>query len=132
MNIKDGDSVDGEYVEKQNGEYLNKTLYKQKTWGKTVPNAYGPSKAQSGAYRNPSAINKAMDKKAENIQVAQDNKERGIMISSTLRMAVDIAIAEMAQAPAGVHSDIAGSVRNWRNWLIAEWSNIDSAPPFND
>jgi len=80
--------------------------------------------------RSPSAINKAMDKKADNIALAQDNKEKGIMTSSTIRMAVDIALAESAGLPFDV-GVFKGRVKVWRDWLIAEWDNTKSAPPFN-
>ena len=91
---------------------------------------FAPKPEGSTPTRSAGAITKAMDKKAENIAVAQDNKEKGIMTSSTIRMAVDIALAESTGLPFDV-GVFKGRVREWRKWLIAEWSDVKDAPPFN-
>lgn len=92
---------------------------------------YGPTlyPPKADIRRAPSSINKAMEVKKENIQLAQENKERGIMTSSTIRMAVDIALAEAHGLPFDV-GVVKGRVKEWRKWLISEWDNLD-APPFN-
>lgn len=71
-----------------------------------------------------------MDKKAENIEKAQGNKELGIMTSSTIRMAVDIALAEVNSAQMFDEGVFKGRITYWRKWLVSEWDNVE-APPFN-
>jgi hypothetical protein len=80
--------------------------------------------------RSAGAITKAMDRKEAGIEKFQDSKEQGIMTSSTIRMAVDITLAESAGLPFDV-GVFKGRVKVWRDWLIAEWDNTKSAPPFN-
>ena len=81
--------------------------------------------------RSPAGITKAMETKAQNIEKAQDNKERGIMTSSSIRMATDIVLALLQRETILDEGAIKGEIKRWRNWFIAEWDNIDSAPPFN-
>ncbi len=81
-------------------------------------------------FKGASNIAKNMERKEQGIANAQDHKDKAVMMSSTIRMSVDIALAECAGMPfdAGVFK---ANVKKWRNWLIAEWSEIDTAPPFN-
>lgn len=81
--------------------------------------------------RSAGAVAKMMEKKSESIKVAQDNKERGIMTSSTMRMAVDIALAETHGLPFDI-GVFKSRVKEWRNWLIAEWGDLEQTVPFND
>ncbi len=75
-------------------------------------------------------MNAVMEKKAEHIAHAQDNKEQGIKVSSTMRMAVDIAAASGIEGKTPV--DIQNSIKLWRTWLWSEWDKEDSDfPPFN-
>lgn len=92
---------------------------------------FAPKIASASPQRSTGAIKQAMQVKSENIKVAQDNKEHGIMTSSTIRMAVDIALAEITGLPFDV-GVFKGRVKTWRDWLIAEWDNTKSAPPFNN
>jgi hypothetical protein len=118
-NLKPGEVVEGDLVIKQNGQYENKSLYAPKVA------STGQNSANRGGF-----IAKAQENKAVLIEKAQDNKERGIMTSSTIRLAVDTALAECAGMPfdAGVFK---GRIREWRNWYLAEWDNVKSAEPFN-
>lgn len=86
----------------------------------------GITGAKSGFGNN---ISRVMDKKAENIAVAQDNKEHGIKISSTMRDAVLIAttIVNNSQVE-GSAGDMKDLIKSWRKWL---WDNWDvEEPPF--
>ncbi len=106
-----GSEVTGDLVVKQNGQYLNKTLYPVKTY-------------KSFAQKPKADIGKMMDKKEASIDKFQDNKELSIKISSTMRMAVDLAIA---QGKLGT-----GTIQEWRAWLWNEWDKTDKDfPPFN-
>lgn len=79
------------------------------------------NKSSGGAYKGSGGIAKAQEKKAEMIAEAQGNKELGIKISSTLRMAVDLAIAEGNNA----EETLEQSILKWRKWLWSEWSKTD-------
>ena len=109
-NLMPGKEVNGDINVKQNGQYTNKTLYPVTTYKKFEA--------------KPNNIAKAQETKKENIKEAQDNKEQGIKISSTIRMAVDIAIAESDTRPE--------NIKEKRAWLWNEWEKSDKDfPPFN-
>lgn len=103
-----GQSIEGDVVEKQNGQYTNRTLYAPKT-PSTTP--------QRGA----GAITKAMDKKAENIEKAQDNKSLGVKISATMGHAVNIVLAQIKDDPIRDEGAIKQMITNWRKWLWENW-----------
>ena len=95
-----------------------------------------PIKPQGGAYTKPQGgfkgnMDRVMDKKNENVKVAQENKELGIKTSSTIRMATDVVIATLANEKIIDESVIKGKIKEWRNWFLAEWDKVNSAPPFN-
>lgn len=83
------------------------------------------STGNSGASRaNKTAeMNKVIEKKAVLIEKAQDNKELGIKTSSTIRMAVDCAVAE---------NDVSHiNILKWREWFWNNWEvPADIEPPF--
>lgn len=68
---------------------------------------------------NPGWKDKKMDelmgRKSDSIAKFQDNKEWSIMESSTIRMAVDLAIAEQEKPSKE-------TILKWRSWLIDTWS----------
>ncbi len=83
----------------------------------------------SGAFKG-AQIAKAQETKAEYIAVAQGNKELGIKVSSTIRMAVDLAIAQGAEVANG--EPLAARILLWRQWLWQEWDKEEKDyPPFN-
>lgn len=67
-------------------------------------------------------IEKTMARKEESIGRFQDNKEIIIKISSTMRDATLLAVAEMQHTSPSSHSDIELLVLKWRKWL---WDNYD-------
>lgn len=117
--IMPGAEVEGVIEQKT---YNNKISY---SLGNMVSTAYTRS---SGPSRSSQMV-KIMDKKAENIATAQENKELGIKISSTLRMAVDLAIAQVGNSAIPITTD---AIQKWRTWLWLEWDKEDKDfPPFN-
>lgn len=83
--------------------------------------------ARPASMRSPAAITKAMEKKEASIEKFQDNKELSIKISSTLRMAVDLTIAEYPTR----EIPPAESIKKWREWLWINWDVDDkNMPPF--
>ena len=111
--IKIDTQLEGDYTEKQNGQWINKTFY--------------PLKAEKPT-RGPSNMTKVMDKKAEHIKEAQENKGQGIKISSTFRMAVECAIAEYQKDN---NSDpLDKLISKWRKILWFEYDKWNEFPPF--
>lgn len=105
-NIMNGGVVEGEPWQSSAGK-----------WYLFAPKPVAP---QGGATRGSEAINKAMERKEQGISKTMDRKEEGIMTSSTIRMAVDIALAEVVGQPfdAGVFK---GRINFWREWLVTNW-----------
>ncbi len=120
-NLKDGDVVTGELEIKVNGQYTNKTL--------TFPN-----KAPGGAYKKPQVnMEKVMEKKEQSIGKFQDNKELSIKISSTMRMAVELTIAEIggngnnaAVLNGKTYTAFETTILKWRKWLWENWDAKDT------
>jgi len=64
-----------------------------------------------------------MKAKQEGIQKSQENKELGIRTSSTIRMAVDLAIAENTPTEA--------RIKYWRSWLVGNWDIQEPTSPID-
>jgi hypothetical protein len=125
VTLKPGEIVEGDLVIKQNGQYENKSLYAPKV---APAGNFGGSMGRSGA------IGKAQEIKAQNIEKAQDNKNLGIKVSSTMRDAVLITttiINSNSTIPVST-GDIKDMIKEWRRWL---WSEFDKEekdfPPFD-
>lgn len=111
-NIAPGHFVTGDVKENDKGY---KTIYAPKPVSMGNSGALGGYKAK--------VMNDAMEKKAGYISNAQENREHGIKVSSTIRMAVDMAIAE--------GKPTAENIKDWRKWFWMNW-DVDetSFPPF--
>lgn len=128
-NLDVGQRVDGNIEVTQNGQYTNKTLQH----GMNPNGTYKPTPNGSN-FANKGGIKQAQERKETMIEKAQDNKELGIKISSTMRMAVDIVVANIAMQP-NVAIDpvrdtekVQNGIRNWRKWLWQEWENYPKSP----
>lgn len=93
----------------------------------------GANKGQGGVYRT-QQIRETMQLKQEGIKQSQENKELGIKISSTIRMAHETALRETEGAPfdPGIFKS---NVKRWRAWYWENWDakDTDFAPfPSND
>ncbi len=114
-NVAPGHQVEGNIVEKPNGQYLNKTLY--------------PVKENRPAPRG-NNITKAQEVKRENIKEAQESKDISIKLSSTFRDATLITTAQMGTQHWD-EADIKKVWLEWRKWLIANWGDsTDVSTPF--
>lgn len=80
------------------------------------------AKAVAGANFKTAQIEKTMERKEQSIGKFQDNKELSIKISSTMRDAVLLAIAEGKP-------DIT-TIQKWREWLWNNFEKVDDYPPF--
>ena len=106
-------------------------LWKTPDGSKTYLFAPKPaSTGQTGAFKG-QQIAKAQEKKAEYIATAQDNKNEGIKMASTIAMATNVVIAILKNEQIIDESVIKGKIREWREWFVAEWDNVNTAPPFN-
>lgn len=89
-----------------------------------------PSGSKSGFKGNQMAVVK---KTQEGVKVAQQNKDLSIKMSSTMRMAVDLAIASKPIYPADsgiVMAEISTEeIKKWRKWLWLEWDKNDTDFP---
>lgn len=112
-----GSIVEGDLVAAKDSKY-GPTLYPPKqTMQQGAARAGGFSPA------------KVMAQKAEGIKAAQENKDLGIMTSSTIRMAVDISLSENNSAAMGFDGGVfKDRVLHWREWLISQWDNVKIDP----
>lgn len=105
--LQPGKSVNGNISVKVNGQYTNKTLYPEPT---------APAWATAGPTGKGGGIAKAQERKETGIAKTMDRKEEGIKISSTMRDAVNLAVAE--QSP---NED---RIMYWRKWLWDHWDDL--------
>lgn len=76
-------------------------------------------KPYSGANKSFGGGIKAVERKEAGIEKAQVNKAEGIMTSSTIRMAVDCAIAEFNNIPET--GELESLILKWRAWFVDKW-----------
>lgn len=75
------------------------------------------------------AITAAQNRKSEMISQAQENKEEGIKLSSTIRMATDIVIARGVSGLS--EEEVKAEIEKWRSYFYTNWSEItQDEPPF--
>lgn len=107
--IKVGSEVCGQVTVKTNGQYINKTLYPEKTegWG--------------GGKKAPSVnMNKIMEKKQEGISASQDRKENSIKLAATMRDATLLTLEWIKQenlVMPPTEAEIKAKWTEWRKWL---------------
>lgn len=85
-------------------------------------------KKQGGARRggaDPVAIAQAQEHKAENIRMAQDNKDQAIRLSGAMNHAVNVVTTFSKDL---TPEEIKSKIINWRNWFLENWDieNKDS------
>ncbi len=95
-----------------NGQYMNLISELQVT----KPTGH------SGAFKQ-AQIKETMDIKRQDIQKSQENKELSIKIASTMRMAVDLAIAEWKDET--VLDTLEQGIRKWRAFCWENWDASD-------
>lgn len=115
--INVGSSIDGEIRKNQKG-YDN--LYSNEI---KTPTGAGSAFKQA-------QMEKTIDYKDNKIGKRMDDKEFNIMISSTMRDAVSLAIAEIKDIT--TLNTLEGDILKWRTWLLAHWEvDKKDIPPFN-
>lgn len=82
--------------------------------------------AQKGGGRS-AQMERVMNKKAEQISVAQTNKNEGIKISSCNRMACDIVVAMMnaQEKPSLERKEIENTLKYWKAYFYVNWDDVD-------
>lgn len=101
------------------GEFITGKIVKNE---KGYLNFMNELKAPSFAQNKTKQMEKVMERKEESIKTFQTNKEESIKISSTMRDAVLLAIAE--------GSPTSETIQKWREWLWLNWDKVDQYPPF--
>ena len=106
-----GHTTEGEIQEKQNGQYVNKTLYPERT--NTL-----------GAKRGGANMTKVMETKNENIKEAQNRKDESIKLASIQRDSVLLVTTFYPEANALYEGDVIGKetyikerIMEWKKWL---------------
>lgn len=114
--LSPGHTVEGNLWSKPGSNF--KTLYPAKE-----------KRAKGNSNFRTEQIEKAQGRKAEFIEKAQDNKDWSIMVSSTMRDAVLLTIAEVgSNASTSLYEN---KVRQWRTFLVDNWDlNPTDKPPF--
>lgn len=102
--------------------------------GKHYLYAPKPQAPQGSAPRAPggfkAGMQKAIEQKQEGIRQSQENKELGIKLSSTIRMAVDMVIAILKDEQIIEEGVIKGEISKWRKWFWDTWEDPKNYPPF--
>lgn len=120
-NLAQGQEVEGEYQEKQNGQWLNKNLYPPKP------------PVQAGGFKgNGAGIAGNMQRKEAGIEKAQNNKEHGIKVAGTMGGATNLAIAEFNSYnnPNTTRPTLEFLIEKWRKYLWANWDKDEETVPF--
>src|SRR3990167_150321 len=110
MKVKVGDEISRDELVKD-GNYWN--------FKRDKPQSGGTQGNRGGM------IAKAQDTKRHDIEVAQGNKERSIMIASANRMATDVVVAQLTENT--TDAEIRERILGWKNWFIKNW---DTYEPF--
>lgn len=110
------------------GEFAGETFIGDLEKNGNFYNLVTPKAVAGGNYKN-LQTEKLMDKKADNIAVAQNNKENGIRIASTMSGAVALAVAQFKNEPNDLRT-LEELVEYFRKYLWLEWENINHLPPF--
>lgn len=106
-NIKAGSEFDGKMTKE--GNY----------WNLSMEGAV----SRGGGFKT-ADIAKAQEVKRTDIKNAQDNKENSIKIASTMRMAVDLALAEYGTPE--VLDTLEQGIEKWRAYLWKNWDKTDA------
>jgi DNA polymerase III alpha subunit len=116
-----GQFVEGDIVEKQSGQYLNKTLY-------PVMNTIS---SPQGSQTRTAGIKQAMADKTASISKFQDNKELSIKVASTFSMATNVVITMIKDQPIMDTGAIRSMIEDWRKWFWEKWDKGETDyPPF--
>lgn len=108
-----GQDVEGDVVTKQNGQYTNKTLY--------------PVKVATTPKFGASGVSKLMDKKAEQIEKAQERKSESIAYFNSVNSAIALVgkrLGEVSEAQMKLE------LKLWRDWFLSEYENWNAKEPF--
>lgn len=119
--LKVGSPVSGDIVTKQNGEFVNKTLF--------APRGVSPRKTKGDSERGSIAV--AMEKKAEGIEKAQDRKADAIKLAGCNRDATIMVAQELSQMTAlGTEWSQADAQIKWKEWQKWFMGNYGDGVPF--
>ena len=96
------------------------------TWdGELVKNEKGywklvSKKVVAGSNFKQAQVEKSMERKEQSIGKFQDNKEWSIKLASSMRGAIDLAIAEYTKNPSSLFS-LNECIEKWRMYILDNW-----------
>ena len=119
------------FNEIMNGGFIEGNLWEKPGTGKFT--LYPPKVVMAGQTggnkgRFQAGMKEVMKEKQEGIEKSQYRKEQGIRVSSTIRMAVDIVIAELGGEKIIDEAVIKAKIKEWRVWFWDVWSEPDDNP----
>lgn len=83
-------------------------------------------KPASAGFGGGSKVEKLMDKKADNIKVAQERKNDAIAFFNATNSAIALVTTDPAYKNVSDVVNIQESIKIWRNWFLEEWQKYDS------
>lgn len=117
--VKDGVSLDGQIT--QNGEYLN---FKAQ--------ASIPTGGKAGVVAK--QVEQAQERTSQNVAIAQENREKGVINSGSITNATHLVVAmlEADVIPKGLstESDIKNKIREYIVWYREMYTNPQAVAPF--
>lgn len=112
-----GSEVEGDISVKMNGRYENKSLY--------APRLNNAPIRRTGAS---TGIAKLMDKKAENIEKAQDRKNESISFFNSTNSAIQLFTAYQSKAEFPLSDEGTKKfIIEWRNFFLSEWKKYEAS-----
>lgn len=121
------------------GSIRGKVVQKGDWYNFVAENALRGSQGATSGFKQ-KVIEETMQKKEASITKFQGAKEEGIKVASTLRMAVDLSVAEITSNKEDDEASLQARIKRWRSWLWAEWEkpvtgevlpHVPEEPPFN-
>lgn len=106
-----GTTVEGDVVSKQNGQYVNKTLY--------------PARQPAAPRGGGAGMKAAQERKAEMIKEAQERKSESVAYFNSINVAIQFITAFRNEMDLQNADDIFGAVLMYRDKLLKEWQEYE-------
>lgn len=117
-NYHPGSKITGQYVEKVNGNFVNKTLKPERT----------------NTLNRGSGIKAAQERKEVMIEKAQERKNSSIAYFNAVNSAIALVSNDKSfhdYGTEGWESIIEGKISRWRDWFLSEWQKYDAQDETN-
>jgi len=108
-NLAAGMEIDADVVEKQNGQYLNKTAY--------------AIKAPSTGFKGGAGVKAAQERKGEMIKEAQSRKNEAIAFFNATNCAMQL--LPIIKTELDNPFKVKEAIKHWREWFLCEWQEYE-------